>query len=147
MAEHDDLRARLASLVEIGQGNAWLAADALIASGVFVPPESATRTEGRAITMTPDGEPFPYTGEIEHRDGRSYYHDVTGAERDITDDLASWAARQPGVIVVTYEWPEPSPICPECRDGKHRNCTGEALNEYLDEIVPCRCDHPEEVGP
>lgn len=34
----------------------------------------------------------------------------------------------------------PVPICPECRDGKCRNCTGWALNED-DEVVDCECPH------
>ena len=28
--------------------------------------------------------------------------------------------------------------CPECRQGKHVNCTGETLSA-ADEIVPCGC--------
>jgi hypothetical protein len=32
------------------------------------------------------------------------------------------------------------PTCPECRDGKHRNCTGWALDAN-DEMTPCHCDH------
>jgi hypothetical protein len=32
------------------------------------------------------------------------------------------------------------PACPECRDGKHRNCTGWALDAD-DKMVPCHCDH------
>lgn len=31
-------------------------------------------------------------------------------------------------------------LCPECRDGKCRNCIGEALND-ADELVPCGCAH------
>lgn len=30
------------------------------------------------------------------------------------------------------------PICPECAQGKHLNCVGEALDEH-DEFVPCYC--------
>jgi hypothetical protein len=37
-------------------------------------------------------------------------------------------------------WPDPLP-CPECRNGKCVNCTGEALDESADEIVPCECKH------
>lgn len=29
--------------------------------------------------------------------------------------------------------------CPECRQGKHGNCTNEALDPETDEIVPCEC--------
>lgn len=29
--------------------------------------------------------------------------------------------------------------CRECREGKHRNCTGWAINPD-DEIVPCDCE-------
>ncbi|MEZ3156872.1 hypothetical protein AB1K56_08055 [Microbacterium sp. BWR-S6Y] len=35
--------------------------------------------------------------------------------------------------------PERSPLlCPECRDGKCRNCVGEAMTD-ADEMVPCGC--------
>jgi hypothetical protein len=30
-------------------------------------------------------------------------------------------------------------ICPECRDGKHPNCAGIALDQVTDDIVPCEC--------
>ena len=33
----------------------------------------------------------------------------------------------------------PRPICPECRDAKHGNCAGQALDETTDEIVDCTC--------
>lgn len=29
--------------------------------------------------------------------------------------------------------------CPECRAGKHPNCTGWAINPDTDEIVECPC--------
>lgn len=32
------------------------------------------------------------------------------------------------------------PVCPECAQGKHQNCTGWALNEATDEIVDCHCE-------
>lgn len=124
-------------------GSCLRVADALIRAGVFMPPEGAERTEGRAIAITPDGEPMPYGGDLQHEGDRVYAIDLTGARRDVTDDVNAWAARQQGVIVVTFEWPEPRPICPECRDGKHRNCTGEALHEPTDEIVECGCQHGE----
>ena len=42
------------------------------------------------------------------------------------------------------EWLTAQP-CPECRQGKHSNCTGWALNDQ-DELVQCPCKqlgHPE----
>lgn len=46
------------------------------------------------------------------------------------------------------EWIErrarPAPLCPECRDGKHRNCIGEALAAD-DTLVPCGCPNHEET--
>ena len=33
------------------------------------------------------------------------------------------------------------PICPECRDGKCRNCDNRALDEH-DQIVECHCPDP-----
>ncbi|QDH93104.1 hypothetical protein QDA02_gp61 [Microbacterium phage Margaery] len=123
-------------------GSCLHVADALIDKGVFMPPEDAERTEGRAIEVTPESEPMPYGGDVMYRDGRAWSN-IAGAERDVTDTINEWAARQPGVIVVTYEWPEKRPICPECRDGKHGNCTGEALHEPTDVIVECGCSHGE----
>lgn len=29
-------------------------------------------------------------------------------------------------------------ICPECRDGKCKNCVGQALNTFTDEFVECQ---------
>lgn len=40
--------------------------------------------------------------------------------------------------------PEPTPwVCPECEQGKHRNCNGTAWDFDADELVPCGCpkDH------
>jgi hypothetical protein len=31
------------------------------------------------------------------------------------------------------------PICPECRDGKHAACIGDAWDPKTDAIVPCIC--------
>lgn len=30
-------------------------------------------------------------------------------------------------------------VCPECREGKHRNCNGDAWSNVLDEVVSCNC--------
>lgn len=125
-------------------GSCLRVADALIAAGVFMPPEGAERTEGRAVQVTPQSEPIPYGDRgMEHRDNRVWTTDALGRPLDITDTLNEWAARQKAVIVVTFEWPEPRPICPECRDGKHGNCTDEALHEATDVIVGCGCSHGE----
>lgn len=32
-------------------------------------------------------------------------------------------------------------ICPECRQGKHRNCDGLAWDFDIDKMVDCRCPH------
>ena len=32
-------------------------------------------------------------------------------------------------------------ICPDCRDGKCRNCTGAAWDDERDELSTCTCDH------
>lgn len=34
------------------------------------------------------------------------------------------------------------PLCPECRDGKHLNCTGWALDPETDEQTYCGCPEP-----
>lgn len=36
--------------------------------------------------------------------------------------------------------PEPTSwVCPECEQGKHRNCNGTAWDFDADELVPCGC--------
>ena len=32
-------------------------------------------------------------------------------------------------------------ICPECRNGKCVNCTGETLDEETEDFTPCTCTH------
>lgn len=36
--------------------------------------------------------------------------------------------------------PMRAPICPECAQLKHRNCTGWALDETTDQITTCACE-------
>lgn len=38
------------------------------------------------------------------------------------------------------------PMCPECTQGKCRNCDGEALDEATDQIGPCRCQDCAELA-
>jgi hypothetical protein len=33
------------------------------------------------------------------------------------------------------------PICPDCRDGKHAICTGDAWDVELDLLTDCECTH------
>lgn len=40
----------------------------------------------------------------------------------------------------------PDPICPECRDGKHRNCDGDAWCDEHDKLAECACPHPTPEG-
>lgn len=39
---------------------------------------------------------------------------------------------------------QPPPVCPECEQGKHVNCTGEAWDFDADEPTACQC--PEHAG-
>jgi hypothetical protein len=34
-------------------------------------------------------------------------------------------------------------LCPECVNGKHVNCVGQALDPVTDDLVPCTCTHGE----
>lgn len=36
-------------------------------------------------------------------------------------------------------------ICPQCREGKHPNCDGMALDEKTDQFVDCQCRICEEA--
>lgn len=33
-------------------------------------------------------------------------------------------------------------LCPECRDGKHGNCDGDAWSDALNDIADCPCGDP-----
>lgn len=39
---------------------------------------------------------------------------------------------------------DPTPVCPECRAGKHVNCTGEAWDDELDHVGVYTC--PDDVA-
>lgn len=32
-----------------------------------------------------------------------------------------------------------APLGPDCRDGKHPACTGDAIDEHTDQITTCTC--------
>lgn len=36
---------------------------------------------------------------------------------------------------------EHPPVCPECVQGKHINCDGQAWDSRVDEITDCQCEH------
>jgi hypothetical protein len=49
-----------------------------------------------------------------------------------------------GDVVCTHFDPKETKvkvICPECEQGKCRNCDGSALNTATDDIVDCECSH------
>lgn len=37
------------------------------------------------------------------------------------------------------------PICPECAQGKHQNCVGQAWDDEADELTLCGCPDTEAV--
>lgn len=122
----------------LAEMNAPRLAVALDAAGVFLPPEGADKSEGRVVSLDPNqSNPWADT-EIENRNGRMI---VWQTGLDVTEAYHEWLGSLEGTISVTFEWPEPLPICPDCRDGKHGACGGQALHELLDVIVDCRCDH------
>lgn len=74
-------------------------------------------------------------------------HDVALAIDDNPSVIALWESEGiPTVIVPGWleEHAAPTPVCPECRDGKCRNCIGEALADD-DNLVPCGCPNHEET--
>lgn len=111
------------------------AAEALIGRDVWMPPPGAEIQEGRWIS--PEHNPPWAEGEISFEGDRALDDGV-----DVTDRYRAWSLTQPGTLTRIYEWAEPTPVCPDCREGKHRICGGEALG-WGDNIVPCRCDHGE----
>lgn len=43
-------------------------------------------------------------------------------------------------LVTRIEWKYlDAAVCPDCRDGKHRNCNGDAWSDAVDSLVPCEC--------
>lgn len=79
-----------------------LAAAALIEAGVFMPPEGATKSEGRYVTLT-DTDPQRWDSEVTFdEDGRVY----AAGHGEITEQYNEWLATLPGTHSVTFEWPE-----------------------------------------
>ncbi len=66
-------------------------------------------------------------------------------------DSGTWVCTQPadhGSVTVPADAPprlahyfvkRKEAICPDCREGKHGNCLGDALDEQVDQIVECFC--------
>jgi hypothetical protein len=48
-----------------------------------------------------------------------------------------WSTEPEGGYIVS----PPAAVCPECRDGKHGNCIGYALDQATDTVVACGCGH------
>lgn len=80
------------------------------------------------------------------RDGGDTYERILTeewAEAIAADDPAKLRAELVQVAAVAVAWVEkldrePVTSCPECRQGKHVNCTSETLDEH-DELVLCTC--------
>lgn len=88
------------------------------------------------------------TGAVRHHHYRGMYTAPAGtplpnmAREEDDGTLSLWTITDTGVT----EW-EGKPlaeatICPECRDGKHQNCIGYALQASTDTVVGCECGHP-----
>jgi hypothetical protein len=39
-----------------------------------------------------------------------------------------------------------APTCPECEQGKHRNCDGTAWNNHADDVDACACERNHHNG-
>jgi hypothetical protein len=58
--------------------------------------------------------------------------------RDIRAEAAE--AGLPAAWFMMHDVPTSSaPICPECEQGKHPNCNGEAWDSVTDSITDCKC--------
>ena len=84
-----------------------------------------------------DEHPLSWDGDERLCEATQYATACTSCETDcgmFWEPVSLWEL--PGVRAGDIA-PERSPLlCPECRDGKCRNCVGEALTD-ADEMVPC----------
>lgn len=106
----DDMRERLLHLLfeapetwDLGFGSHCdELADYLIEQGVFLPPEGATKSEGRYVTLNAT-DLQPWNSEVTFdEDGRVY----AAGYGEITEQYNEWLATLPGTNSVTFEWPE-----------------------------------------
>lgn len=79
---------------------------------------------------------------------REFRHDAFGLSqikaRLAGRDLACWCPLdQPCHADVLLEIANPPALCPECRDGKCRNCVEQTLDDN-DQWVPCGCPNRED---
>jgi hypothetical protein len=64
------------------------------------------------------------------------YREVLAEQGDIPD------FKHPIQTAMAGERPKYQPesrSCPDCEQGKHRNCTGEAWDNDADDFAPCPC--------
>lgn len=60
-------------------------------------------------------------------------------------DASSVAILTP--LTIIYRAPNLDQLCPDCRDGKHGACVGEAWDDAKDAPADCQCAHSDlEVG-
>ncbi|MCW2757002.1 MAG: hypothetical protein JWO46_748 [Nocardioidaceae bacterium] len=63
-------------------------------------------------------------------------------------DLYGWDAVKEALAALgRSEAPATTHLCPECAQGKCRNCTGEAYDAVGDEFLECGCDRTVEGHP
>jgi hypothetical protein len=75
-----------------------------------------------SIWAAPVGTPAPNVGTTE-----------SGLYTVQESGVTNWDFVTCGVVLAA--------ICPECRDAKHGNCIGYALDPVRDEVVACGCTH------
>jgi len=68
--------------------------------------------------------------------------DIRQVARDIDLEVVEWPDGKwthDGACAVTYSRTAPAAVSPECRDGKHAACVGEAWDDLADEQADCGC--------
>lgn len=66
------------------------------------------------------------------------YQQITGRQVESSKELTDDEAR---AVLAHLDAIKPAPICPECQQGKHQNCSGQAWDNAADEPVDCGCTH------
>lgn len=140
--EVERLRAGLASLVLISPNATHALADevaaAMIAAGVWLPPEGAELEEWHEVpNVDTSTSPWPSVSFTEDEFGGLRAH---ADGEDVTQAYSEWLLTLPTIHRRAYAWRDLVPVCPECQAGKHDGCSDLAVND-ADEIVGCRCDH------
>jgi hypothetical protein len=152
--DDDDPIEEGADLVALAQPGVWTIPTE-DAAGTMLPERNAFGKAELAETLIPNASPedvdalYDYAvakGKEVGREGGILDYDR--AVENLRGILAkAGTTTETRAFLATVAWHascsvvEAAPVCPECRDGKHGNCIGYALNTATDVVGDCECPH------